>query len=295
MNKKYIMPLALAIILLTLINGPITFAVDTNDTVTVNINISAVGTIVVSPNVINWTLLQPGSNGASEYIIIKNTGSVNVSGIYMTTDTITVESTNPLPTADVTAYSAAGLIFVKNSTDSAHSHAGRLEWNLSSILTGEELNINENTNAFAHGWYRNSTGNEYLWKVENGTDGVCNNTGTIFQISSIPENDTTLNRDITVGASTCTTVTPGTTWGTFTCSTGPLVGYCIATANTCDKIYLYKYDMSSQFPNCDNSGSLITDNLIPGSEDAISIYASVPNGIPYGDTTSGTLTIVASY
>ncbi len=294
MDKKYMMPLALAMIILALINGPITFAAETSDTVTVTVNISSVATIVVSPNAINWTYLDPGSNGVAQNIIIKNTGSVNVTDIYMTTSAITDESTNPLPTADATAYSAASLIFVKNSTESAHSHAGRLEWNLSTILTEETLGIDAATTAFAHGWYRNSTGNEYLWKVENGTDGLCNNSGTVFTINTVSENDTDLNRDVSAGYE-CTGLASDTGWGSFECDSGPLNGYCVATASTCDKIYIYKNDYTSTLPACDNREYLINNVLIPGTEDAISIYASVPQGIPAGDTTAGTMTIVATY
>lgn len=294
MDKKYMMPFTLAILILALMNGPTIFAAETNDTVTVNVNISTVATIVVSPNAISWAGVNPGANTGTTNIIIKNTGSVNVTDIYMTTSAITDESTNPLPTADPSAYSAASLIFVKNSTEAAHSHAGRLEWNLSSVLTDETLGITAGTTAFAHGWYRNSSGNEYLWKVENGTDGLCNNSGAVFEIQQDPENDTSLSRDITANPSTCSAVTTGA-WGVFTCSDGPLEGYCVAAANTCNKIYIYKNDYSTTFPTCNNREYLLDGDLIPGAEDSISVFASVPNGIPAGDTTAGTLTIVATY
>lgn len=294
MNKKYIMPFALAILILALITSPMTFAASTNDNITVNVNISSVGAIVVSPNSISWAATAPGSNTATTNIIIKNTGSENVSNIYMTTSAITDESTNPLQTADPNAYSAAGFIFVKNSTETTYSHAGRLEWNLSTILTGETLSITAGTTAFGHGWYRNSTGNEYLWKVENGTAGLCNNTGATFDIEQGPENDTTLSRDITANPSTCSAVTVGA-WGVFTCSDGPLNGYCVAAASTCDKIYIYKNDYSSTFPTCNNREYLRSANLIPGTEDSLNVFASIPLGMPAGDTNEGILTIVATY
>ena len=282
--------LCMAVILI-----PNTFAATTQDTVTVDINIASVGAIVVNPTAITWASVNPGANGATNNLIIKNTGSMNLSNIYLDTSTITDESTNPLQTANPAAYSAAGLIFVKNTTDSTYYHAGRLEWNLSSVLTAETLDLDAGTTTFGHGWYRNSTGNEYLWKVENGTNAECNSTGTTFNIKTNPENATDLNRDLSSGLSTCGSITTGAGWGVFSCTDGPLNGYCVATANTCDKIHVYKYNYASTFPACGNRAYLRSTTLIPGTEDSISVYASVPNGIPAGATTQGTLTIVATY
>jgi len=151
----------------------------TDANVTVNVNISSVGAIIVLPNALSWTTgalgsINPGADSAVSNLIIKNTGSVNVSQIYMNASTVGDEQANPLQTADAAYYSAAGLVMVKNSTDTAYSHAGRLEWNISSLLTDETLNLAGTTGNFSHGWYRNASGNEYLWKLENGTNGFCN-------------------------------------------------------------------------------------------------------------------------
>ncbi|MCK4968660.1 MAG: hypothetical protein KAS12_06395, partial [Candidatus Aenigmarchaeota archaeon] len=116
---------------------PNTFAATAQDTVTVDITIASIGAIVVNPTSITWGSVNPGADGSTNNIIIKNTGSANLSNIYLDTSTITDESTNPLQTANPSAYSAAGLIMVKNTSDSTYYHAGRLEWNLSSVLTDE--------------------------------------------------------------------------------------------------------------------------------------------------------------
>ncbi|NOQ37838.1 hypothetical protein GQ472_03025 [archaeon] len=294
MKKISILQIVLAIIVLALITGPMTFAAD--DTLTVNITISSVGAIVVLPNTFTWTL-NPGEDSAAgvSNITIRNTGSLNVTNMYLDTSTDADESTNPLPTGTASAYSAAGMIFVRNSTNATYYHAGRLEWNISSILAGEVLDLNSATENFGHGWYRNASGNEYLWKVENGTDGYCNTTGTVFEIKTVPENVTDFNRDLSSDLSTCGAVSTGI-WGSFVCTDGPLAGYCIATASTCDKIYIYKYNYNATYGGglCGNLAYIREDDLVPGAEDYIVIHASIPYGMPAGETALGTLTLIAS-
>ncbi len=292
MKKISILQLILAIIVLALIMSPMTFAAD--DTLTVNITISSVGAIVVLPNTFTWTL-NPGedSNIGVSNITIKNTGSLNITNMYLDTSTVTDESTNPLPTGVSGSYSAAGMIFVRNSSDATYYHAGRLEWNISSILAGEVLDLASATEAFGHGWYRNASGNEYLWKVENGTSGLCNNTGTTFEIKTVPENITDLNRDFTSDTTTCGAVSTGT-WGSFACTDGPLANHCIATASTCDKIYIYKYNYNSTYAACTNRAYIRETDLVPGDEDYMIIHASIPYGMPAGETALGTLTLIAT-
>lgn len=275
-------------------------AATTNNTVTVNVNISSVGAIVVLPNSLSWTTgalgsINPGADSIVSNIIIKNTGSVNVSNIYMNASTVGDESANPLQTADASNYAAAGLVMVKNGTDTPFYHAGRLEWNLSAILVSEDVGSLTGITNFSHGWYRNASGNEYLWTLKNGTDGYCNDSNTAFDIKLNPENQTTMNRDIDVDPAVCTFGAANANWGTFTC-TGPLVDQCVATASTCDKIYIYKYyGTLADYPACANVNYLRTATIVPGDEAPFYVKASVPKGTPAGNAITGILTIIANY
>lgn len=273
-------------------------AVNTTANVTVNVNISTVGAIVVLPNWINWTAMSPGSDSAVSNFIIKNTGSVNVSDIFMNTSTIGDESTNPLQTADVSKYAAAGLVMVKNATDTSYYHAGRLEWNLSTVLTDEVLSLAAGVTNMGHGWYRNASGNEYLWKLENGSNGFCNTSSATFTIKTVPENQTTMNRNLGANTMTCAISDSGNAaWSSASCGTsGPLAGQCVATSSNCDKIMIYKYfGPLSDYPACANAAYLRKNVIVPGDEAAFSLKASVPKGIPAGDTKTGILTIFAGY
>lgn len=272
-------------------------AATNSSTVTVNINISQVGSIVVQPNSISWTGVNPGSDTATQNLIIKNTGSMNLSLIYMNTSTVGDEGANPLQFANPGNYSAAGLIFVKNISDTTYRHAGRLEWNLSTVLVGETLSLSAETVNSSHGWYRNASGNEFLWKLENGTAGFCNNkTGTTFTIMAQPENATALRRNFASNpTASCSSTSDNSNWAVFTCSDGPLMGQCIATPKDCSKVFIYKYNYAADYPTCSNNGYLRNGNLIPGDETSMSVFASIPKGIPAGDTKTGTLTIIATY
>lgn len=299
--------IAFAIIAL-LIAVPV-IAATTSATITVNVNISSVGAIVVLPNSISWNTngmgsLNPGSDSSIQSLIVKNTGSVNLSQIYLNTSTVGDESVNPLQTANASFYSAAGLIFIRNSSNTTYRHAGRIEWNLSTVLYNESLGTTgwNSLTAFSHGWYRNASGNEFLWKLVNGTNGFCNTTGTTFAIKINPENASAINRDLTTGtadtSSGCTFVqgSSGEKWGSVSCTTGPLAGSCIATPATCDKILIYKFYTSlADYPACANSAYLHKGTIVPGDEVGINVFASVPKGTPAGDTKQGTLTIIANY
>lgn len=287
-----------AFVLTALLTG-ISPAFAANDTVQVTVNVSTVSEITVLPTSISWTgasAITPGTDSSTTTIYIKNTGSINVSSIYLNASTLIEESANPLSASTAAAYSSAGFVLVKNSTDTPLYHAGRLEWNLSSVLAGETLNSLSGITRFAHGWYKNTSGgeNDYLWQINNGSgSGFCN-TSTAFVIKNLPENSSMINRDLTSETTSCNLGSSNTNWGTYPCTAGPLNGHCVAVAADCTKAYIYRYNYASDFPACTARKYLYESNVIPGDERTISVLASVPKGTPAGTAQVGTLTIIAS-
>lgn len=290
--------------LMALLTAPAAFAA-TNDTITVTVNVSSVAELTVLPSSLSWTAgnlgaVSPGTNSPESNIIIKNTGSVNLTSIYLNASTLAEESANPLSTPNASAYSSAGFIMVRNSTNGTYVHAGRLEWNLSSILTNETLNIGPTVTNYSHGWYRNSSGSDYLWKLENGTvtggPGNCSASNAAFTIKTIPETSTTMSRNLADGNTvTCTNTAGGSDWAVFDCNSGPLGGSCVAAHYTCTKIYIYKYNYdTSQFPACSNRRYVDSTALIPGAETSMTLFAAVPKGTPSGTAMQGTLTLLAT-
>lgn len=271
------------------------------DTFNVTVNISAFAEITVLPTSLSWTQVQPGTNGATKNISIKNTGTVNISTLEVMTNTITMEPTNPLDSGDASKYAATGFLIVKNrSAGVAYTQLGRLEWNLTKPLAGETLPAVESV--WAHGWYRNSSENDYLWLLENGTGGRCNETGTTFQIKTAPENATNQKRDLTTEVTN--TVCGGSyvnqsgkAWGVFTCAgTGnPLAGQFVAVYYDCTKIYIYNHDKTnSLFPTVSGVPYLWSEVLTPSTETYMDLIAAIPQGVPAGDTREATVTITAT-
>jgi hypothetical protein len=278
--------------------APITSGASTNDTVTVDVSIQGVGQIVVTPTSVSWSNLEPGSIGSIINLTIENAGSNNLSEIYVSVNTWDIETSNPLGTGNPAVYAASGFMLIQNesSSNDKYYYAGRLEWNLSDILSNEILSLGSGTENFSHGWYRNLT-NKYLWKLENGSAGYCNNTGTSFVLKKSPENSTTENRDITTDSESCTFDSAGVNWSTHTCSDAdnPLTGHCIAAYKDCDRVYLYRYDYSSEFPTCSDREYLTNVTLTPSDTTKARVFASIPSGTPQGSTAQAVLTIYATF
>ena len=197
-------------------------------------------------------------------------------------------------------------MFRNESTDIDYRLIGRVEWNLTEVLDTEVLDISAGALNWSHGWYRKANGNEYLWKLENGTSGsdtqgMCNETDTTFVISKYPENSSGYARDLT-SANIITAPTPAgnnANWAYFhfnSSTGGPLEGYCVASYWDCTRIYIYKYDMSyvgaDGFGDCAMARYFATESLEPGERlDKLKIKPTIPYGTPAGDAIQTTLTI----
>ncbi|MBI4176024.1 MAG: hypothetical protein HY518_02385 [Candidatus Aenigmarchaeota archaeon] len=264
-----------------------------SDFVSVNVSISSVTEITVSPEAINFSALSPGSNSATQTVTIKNTGSANITTVYVNATTIDNETVNPLGTGRPDLYASTGFIMIQNTTNSSWVHVGRKEWNLTAVLAGETVNQGAGIVNFSHGFYRNSSGNNYLWKVENGTGGFCNSTATTFIIKTNPENATGgLQRDLSTGTVSATATAANAFWTAFA-GAGPLQNQCIVTDFNCKFIYIYKYDPTT-YPSCTAASNLHNSQIVPGEEAGVTIMASIPDGVPAGKTLIGNIVFTAT-
>ena len=304
---------------------PVASADTTANATTVNVSVLSISSLTITPINLTWPILVPGNTNFTYNIIVKNTGTVQLSKFYMTPSTLWDEPGNPLNQNDPHLFASSGFIFVRNASNLTGGgsgitgaapkafHVGRIEWNLTDIMVDEVLSLGAGiTNSpgvaaphntkFGHGWYRNATGNELLWKVENGTRGWCNNSDTILAIKDDPENTSSQSRDFSLGV----VLTPGSgltfdaanrNWSIWSVNSGELDGYCIAVNASCDFIYLYKYDMAGMgwdaFPTCSQQAYLRSDILNPGEEFTMSLDAAMPKGVPAGYTAISRLTITA--
>ena len=293
MSLKTLLPIIFAIVFLVMPLVP-AIAAETSANITVNVTVAAVAEITVVPNYLNWTV-NPGYAGTVQYVDVKNTGSLNVSNIYIYASTLTDETTRPYGTGDPNKYSAAGLIVVKGDPDNLPKFVGRVEWNWTDDISGADFS--GLTNVKAWGFYKN-TSFEYVWAVgADTTTNRCNDTGASFAISDIPDDGSTIARKpTTTGISRSG---GDANFGYFSVSGRAAFGnepVCVAVASDCSKIYVYRYDKRPGFGSCGNSAYLTTRTLTPGDIYRITyISAYVPKGVPAGQLKLGTLTVVASY
>ena len=289
MSSKWVL-LIMLVLLAVLVLPP---SLAAQDTVTVNVTVAPLSEITVVPDYLEWSNLNPGSAGSPQYIDIKNTGSVNVTNVYIYASTLNDETQRPYGSSDPSKYSAAGVIVVKNETDQIPQFVGRIEWNWTTSIVGADFSAV--TSLKAWGFYKN-TSFEYVWAVGNGTNGYCNSTGAQFAIEEDADTGTTATRTPTT---TGVTFNGGdVNFGYFSVAGRNAFGndnICIAVAADCSKIYIYKYDKRAGFSTCANSQYLATRQLAPGDVLSLtSLNAYVPKGIPAGILKVGTLTVVAS-
>ena len=289
-----------SLILVALLMGfsNFTYAADAN--ITVNVSIGTLSQISVNPTFINWTNIIPGTAGGLQQIEVTNSGSVNVTNLYVYTNTLAVEDDRPYSGSDPTQYSSTGLVVIRNNTNTTLYFAGRIEWNETQNLSNSDFSavstVDSTLSSF--GFFRNAS-YEYVWAVgSNSTTGWCNGTATIGGVSFALESDTD-----TGTVATRTPTTAGITkdgadaqWTYFRINRAGhiLNDHCVAVNRTCDKIFVYKYDRRSGFNTCTNSQDSNPAPIVPGGAHTFTVNVHVPNGLPLGNLSSSVLIFTAS-
>ncbi len=169
---------------------------------------------------------------------------------------------------------------------------GRIEWNWTTTISNIDLsNLDD---PVAWGFFKN-TSTEYVWAIGNGTGGLCNNSGAQFGIDDDIDDGTQSTRTPEI-TNFDTPDNLGANWSVFSIDrTGsPLEGHCVAVHTSCTKIYIYKYDYRSEFPDCNIRG-YIEDVMTPsGESEILTLDAYIPKGIPDGNMSSSVLTVFTS-
>ena len=164
----------------------------------------------------------------------------------------------------------------------------------------ERTNIISNLNTgniddpVAWGFFKN-TSQEYVWAIGNGTGGLCNDTGVQFGIDDDIDDGTESTRTPTT-SDFATPDNVGADWSVFSIDRSgcPLEGHCVAVHVNCTKLYIYKYDYTANFPNCNNR-DYIEDVITPGGgSEILTLDAYIPKGVPDGNMSSSVLTVYTS-
>jgi hypothetical protein len=259
---------------------------------TVQVNISEVAQITVSPASLNWSSVTPGANGSVQKITVKNTGSTTFSnGIYVSVDSFVNTTNNPTAGDDPAKYMAGSFMVIANTTDQPNDQywfINQMSWN----ETNYPSPTSPTANAVSWGYYQNKS-NSWLWEIVPPTGETSCRNGTGGGASFIIVN-TAGSKDLS-SVSTATFITNNSlTWGTFNFTTGPLKDYCVAVHTSCNYMMIYKYDMNSSLPNCWIRGYAAPGSFAPGIEKYFDVKPHVPNGVPAGTVTNSTITFTAS-
>ena len=104
------------------------------DTIDVNVTIGSTSEITVSPNILNWTDVSLGAAATVQYFTVENTGSVNVTNLYVYSGVLTDEVVRPYGLGNASNYSAAAVITLNNLSGNTLYFVGRTEWNWTEII-----------------------------------------------------------------------------------------------------------------------------------------------------------------
>jgi len=280
-----ILPLIGLIVLLTL---PTDILADAANTTNILVNVSEVSQISVTPAVMSWLQLAPGTNGTVKNITVENIGSTTYStGIYLSVDSWANTTNNPTsPNTDASKYMSGSFLTVSNSTFSANDEyffVNQVSWNETTYPSPSS----PTAGADSWGYYSNLT-NTWLWELSMSADGSCRN-GTDTALKIQP----TANLNSLSGATAAEFMDNGTQWSTWNVTGGPLGQYCIAVASDCKTIMIYKFDMNSSLPTCNLRNYIAPGSLAPSQSKSFDVKPHIPNGIPAGSLMNSTVTVTA--
>lgn len=291
-------------------------AVNVTDTIAVKVNIGVKTMVDINPTQLVWEDIPPGTksnstyfnevasgvnNNSQEMIQIENIGSTNITQMWLNT---TYEDEIPFGTGDPSNYDAGNFIVVARDGSSDYFFVNRVEYNESNLIY---LTVPA---GHAHGRLRMAN-HEYFWSVDAST-GVCN--ASNFRIGKNPHNQTELgtvdltNCDVTLtgtGGLECREqdllTTSDTTWGYRDLYVGPNGGYANysvavyydCSTNVTAMFYHWNKDAPGAQETTGHDEYLKETPLVPGEHIVANVKVYIPYGVPAGNVTDGTLTVIA--
>jgi len=281
-------------------------AFESNDTVTISINVSKIAMVDINPANMSYQGVGPGEIGDNNTEVIgnysgiwvENIGSSNLTKLWFNT---TTSSTMPFGTGNPGNYDAANMIVISNESTGNFSFVNRMEFPENDsmyIKTNNPISPANTEDGYLFGRFRNAS-YEYFFEFQRQTTGNCSN-GT-FWISTIPKT-TTSTGDIDLTDNTPLTVHPHPTmdYGITEVqigSSGPY--YCVAIPGNCQYIMFHRWNADApgagtSYCNNINGGYYLNstaDPIFPGQVERAYIKVYIPLGTAYGPLKQGTLTV----
>jgi len=307
----------IALTALTLNNeGMAALQVNDTDQASVVVTISGLSLIDISPEVMNFTIMNPGEvksyynntegSNSGFYVTgfqIENVGSANITYVWLNT---TQPNSDPFGTGNPNLYDPANFIAV-NTSSTNYSYVDRIEYN----ATSDIIYLNLDTNASTNGRFGRirSAWNEYFWQV----NGTCSAADSYFIVGNTAHNKTqTGTIDLQNGDITAIKLAGGT-GGWFygnTKLTRDLLGYgqedyvVLVENSTCTRIRLVRWN--ADILDDTGASTVLADYgyvynttasgnpLYPGSSMPMGIQMRVPYGVAQGPLKTGYITVVAT-
>lgn len=273
----------------------------------VTVSVAETTSVTLTPDSYNFSGVTVGSTNFSDNpalnLIIENSGSTNITNIYAHPNTLESEQDNPLGTGLPGEYAAGRFLWMQNGTSDMY-HVGYLSWNITQDAGGKPTGLNTGFTGPGEeswGFYRNHTG-DYIWAMNSSTNGYCNESDVTLRMKNETDSGAGSNRDLSIQSERVdydmgADGTEGSEWAMLNspATEGPLKGHYVATHQSCEKFYVFRFDSEGIFPVTGNDPQYIySGNLVPGESFSGDVGLSMPEGIPAGDLNSTILTIYAS-
>lgn len=290
---KYISVLLVMIILplialITFFILPINIQAATNTTV-IEVNISEVSQIGISPGNISWSQVVPGSNGSVQTVTIENIGSTTfTNGMYVSVDSMINYTNNPTAGDAADKYMAGTFLVAGNSSTLAND----VWWFVNSILWNESTYPAGMTGASSEadmwGYYHNKS-QSYLFELNKSDDGTCRNCSDAYLkiVQTVGSKDLTSTYSAVCSSN-------NTEWGLWDFESGPLQNYCVVAHTSCNFLMIYKFDLNATISSCGNDTYILPGSFAPGASKDFYVKPHVPSGTPAGTATNSTVTVTAS-
>ena len=276
---------------------------NSSTTISVYVTVSEVTMVSITPTILNWTGISPGSEGTATAIQVENIGSTNITKVWFNAS---FPSSLPYGSSNLNLHDAGNfLVIKKNQSGQLWYHPNLVEYNESQLIY-----LILPTAARTHGRFRDAQ-SEYFWALKNDSVGNCSN-GT-FYIGVVPHNSTqTGTVDLSDAACSLGLTQTGATgcrkgdltkyndsWGYADVMVGrddlgvtySGLNYSMMVNQDCSQIFFYHWneDMVPASSTV-NDEYFYNSTIYPGGNVIANVNVRVPYGVPSG-TKTGALTV----
>jgi hypothetical protein len=280
-----------------------------SNSIEVQVNVAEETIVNINPKSLIWIgneSVYPGSSGTAKQVQVENIGSTNISYIWFNNS---YPSSNPFGSGIQGNYDAGNFVAIKRTTDpdTEYSFPNRVDYKEDYNL----IYVNVPTD-YRYGRFRYA-GEEYFWAVDTAADvsGDCNGTGTTFCVGKQAHDET---QEGSTDLTSCDATLTGTAGNPCRCGTltqdatqtawaygdvyvGNNTGYhnyTVAVHQSCNTTMWMRWNKDG--PGAGTASHVEyyrNETLVPGAVETADVKVYVPYGTASGNSTNGTLYVIA--